>query len=127
MAERFEFGVLKGKLSLKTVKVRRGRQHPTQNVSLWARIASQRLISVPDTGNCRDLQERARAMLSTLTHQEQQVLRLRFGIGEARNCSVDEIAQRYALQGGDILEIEAQALRSLRHPSSRPLRSVSRR
>ena len=66
-------------------------------------------------------------MLSTVTHQEQQVLRMRFGIDETPHRSVEEIARYYALESGHILEIEAQALRKLRHPNGRPLKSVSRR
>jgi DNA-directed RNA polymerase sigma subunit (sigma70/sigma32) len=129
MSERIEFGVVKGKLRLMTVKRGVGaRSVPRDPVSsLWTRGATQRLISWPDAANWRDLREEIRLILSTLTDHERGVLRMRFGIGEVRHRSVEEIACHYALESGRVLEIEAQALRKLRHPSGRPLKSVSRR
>jgi DNA-directed RNA polymerase sigma subunit (sigma70/sigma32) len=128
MGERIEFGVLRGKRQLRAVKRSSGTTVTPRDLvaSLWTRVATRRLISWPDAANCRDLQEQTRVLLSTLTDHEQQVLRMRFGIGAARHCSVDEIAQYYALTSDHIREIEAQALRKLRHPAGRPLRSVNR-
>ena len=129
MSERGTFGVVRGTLRFKTVKRRR---HPFGGVqdsvpSLRMHAEAPRLISWPDAANSRDLQEETRVILSTLTHHEQRVLRMRFGIGEALHCSVEEIARYCALDCGHILEIQAQALRKLRHPGGRPLKSVSRR
>ena len=129
MGERIAVGVEAGKLRLKTVK----RNGATRDMaadpvtSLWKRIAMQRLISSPDAAISRDLREETRRILSTLTDHERNVLRMRFGIGEARYCSVEEIAHHCALDSGHVLEIEAQALRKLRHRGGTPLKSVGRR
>ena len=129
MGERIAFGVVKGQLRLKAGKRESAtRSVPRQPVSnLWTRVAAPRLISWPDAANGRDLREETRLILSTLTDPERDVLRMRFGIGEVRHCSVEEIARHYTLESGHVLEIEAQALRKLRHPGGRPLKSVSRR
>lgn len=66
-----------------------------------------------------DLQEGARQALATLTLREQEILRLRFGIGELSDHTVDEVGRRFALPGVRIRQIEANALRKLRHPSHR--------
>jgi len=129
MSERNGFGVVRGTLRLKTVRrpkvTPRGPQDSVARQRLH--LALPRLISWPDAANSRNLQEETRVILSTLTPHEQQVLRMRFGIGAAPYRSIEEIASHYALETGHILQIEAQALRKLRHPGGRPLKSVGRR
>jgi hypothetical protein len=66
-----------------------------------------------------DLQEGARQALATLTRREQEILRLRFGIGGLGDHTVGEVGQRLALPGVRIRQIEVNALRKLRHPSHR--------
>ena len=129
MGERIELDAFRGKLQLKAVKRRSGTHTAPQDLvaSMWPLVAMQRLIFWPDAANCRDLREETRVILSTLTNHEAQVLRMRFGIDEPRHCSVREIAHHYSLECGHVLEIEAQALRKLRHPGGKPLRSVSRK
>jgi len=129
MSERGAFGTARGTLRLKAVKREKAVPRATQDAVGRARQSpvAPRLISWPDAANSRNLQEETRVILSTLMPHEQQILRMRFGIGEARYRSVAEIARRYALGAGHILEIEAQALRKLRHPGGRPLKSVGRR
>jgi RNA polymerase primary sigma factor len=128
MGERVGWDVFKGRLRLKAVN-RRGGIRPEAPDSIaggWTHGVTRRLISWPDAAKSRDLREETQAMLSRLTPHEQAVLRMRFGIGKARYCSVEEIARYYALESNHILDIEAQALRKLRHPG-RSLKSVSRR
>ena len=60
--------------------------------------------------------ESARRVLSTLTRQEEQVLRLRFGINAPRDLTWEEIAHRFLLSRARIRQIEANALRKLRQP-----------
>ena len=129
MGERIDFGAVNGRLRLKTAARAGGAPFVPRFpvASLWTRAATQRLISWPDAANWRDLREETRLMLSTLTDHERDVLRMRFGIGDVRQCSVEEIARYYDLESGHVLDIEAHALRKLRHPSGRPLKSVSRR
>ena len=56
-------------------------------------------------------------MLATLTPREEQVLRLRFGLGEKTDYTLEEVGQRFAVTRERIRQIEAKALRKLRHPS----------
>ena len=63
------------------------------------------------------LAEKVRKVLSTLTPREEKVLRMRFGIGEKSDHFLEEIAQDFGVQRERIRQIEAKALRKLRHPS----------
>jgi RNA polymerase sigma factor (sigma-70 family) len=56
-------------------------------------------------------------ILSTLTPREEKVLRMRFGIGERPECCLEEVAQDFEVSRERIRQIEAKALRKLRHPS----------
>jgi RNA polymerase primary sigma factor len=65
-----------------------------------------------------------RKVLATLTPREEQILRLRFGIGEKSDYTLEEVGQRFQVTRERIRQIEAKALRKLKHPSrSRKLRS----
>ena len=62
-------------------------------------------------------------MLDTLTEREQKVLRLRFGMNEGRARTLEEVGKEFDVTRERIRQIEAKALRKLRHPSrSRKLR-----
>jgi len=63
------------------------------------------------------LQEQTRKVLATLTPREEQVLRLRFGIGERSDHTLEEVGTRFAVTRERIRQIEAKALRKLRHPT----------
>ena len=63
-------------------------------------------------------------MLATLTPREERVLRLRFGIGQNQDHTLEEVGQDFEVTRERIRQIEAKALRKLRHPSrSKRLRS----
>jgi RNA polymerase primary sigma factor len=63
-------------------------------------------------------------ILSTLTGREEKVLRMRFGIGLQTDHTLEEVGQQFAVTRERIRQIEAKALRKLKHPSrSRKLRS----
>ncbi len=65
-----------------------------------------------------------RKVLATLTPREERVLRMRFGIGEASDHTLEEVGQDFDVTRERIRQIEAKALRKLRHPNrSRRLRS----
>ena len=69
-----------------------------------------------------DLREQLDDMLASLSPREEQVLRMRFGIGEPTTYSLEEIGVRFALTRERIRQIEIKALRKLRHASrSQPL------
>jgi RNA polymerase primary sigma factor len=70
------------------------------------------------------LADKAREILSTLTPREERVLRLRFGIGEKHNHTLEEVGRGFSVTRERIRQIEAKALKKLRHPSrSRKLRA----
>lgn len=72
-------------------------------------------------GNLRDTTTR---VLSSLTAREERVLRMRFGIGMQTDHTLEEVGQQFAVTRERIRQIEAKALRKLKHPSrSRKLRS----
>ena len=69
------------------------------------------------------LQEQLASVLSTLTEREQRVLCLRFGLEDGRARTLEEVGQEFHVTRERIRQIEAKALRKLRHPSrSRKLR-----
>jgi RNA polymerase primary sigma factor len=65
----------------------------------------------------RNLAEQTRRVLSTLTPREEKVLKMRFGIGERSNHTLEEVGQDFDVTRERIRQIEAKALRKLRHPS----------
>ncbi|MEJ2167297.1 MAG: sigma-70 family RNA polymerase sigma factor [Desulfobacterales bacterium] len=64
-----------------------------------------------------DAAVKIRKALATLSPREERVLRLRFGIGEATDHTLDEISRDFALTRERIRQIEAKALQKLRHPA----------
>jgi RNA polymerase primary sigma factor len=71
-----------------------------------------------------NLAESTRRVLATLGPREEQVLKMRFGIGEKSNHTLEEVGHDFAVTRERIRQIEAKALRKLRHPSrSRVLRA----
>jgi RNA polymerase primary sigma factor len=71
------------------------------------------------------LREQTRQALAGLTPREEQVLRLRFGLGEKTDYTLEEVGQRFAVTRERIRQIEAKALRKLRRPT-RPLAGLRR-
>jgi RNA polymerase primary sigma factor len=64
-----------------------------------------------------NLAEQTREVLATLAPREARVLRMRFGIGERSNHTLEEVGQDFDVTRERIRQIEAKALRKLRHPS----------
>ncbi len=64
-----------------------------------------------------NLSEQTRKVLATLSPREEKVLRMRFGIGEASDHTLEEVGQDFSVTRERIRQIEAKALRKLRHPS----------
>ena len=71
-----------------------------------------------------NLKEQTAAVLKTLTPREEQVIRMRFGIGDGSEHTLEEVGRRFCVTRERIRQIEAKALRKLRHPSrSRKLKN----
>ena len=64
----------------------------------------------------QDLTTQVEKALSTLSQKEKEILRLRFGIGEEGEHTLEEVGRRFAVTRERIRQIEAKALRKLRHP-----------
>ena len=71
-----------------------------------------------------NLSEQTRKVLATLTPREEKVLRMRFGIGEKADHTLEEVGRDFTVTRERIRQIEAKALRKLRHPTrSKKLKS----
>ncbi len=71
-----------------------------------------------------NLKEQTASVLQSLTPREEQVIRMRFGIGDGSEHTLEEVGQRFSVTRERIRQIEAKALRKLRHPSrSRKLKA----
>ncbi|ATB32046.1 RNA polymerase sigma factor RpoD [Melittangium boletus] len=87
-------------------------------------IEDKSLVSPSDAVINMNLAEQTRKVLATLTPREEKVLRMRFGIGEKSDHTLEEVGQDFEVTRERIRQIEAKALRKLRHPSrSKRLRS----
>ena len=80
-------------------------------------IEDKRLATPSDSVSNLNLSDQTKKVLATLTPREEQVLRLRFGIGEKSDHTLEEVGQQFAVTRERIRQIEAKALRKLRHPS----------
>lgn len=70
-----------------------------------------------DIVSSNSLSDQTNKVLSTLTAREEKVLRMRFGIGEKTDHTLEEVGQSFDVTRERIRQIEAKALRKLRHPS----------
>ena len=87
-------------------------------------IEDKKIVSPTDAVVSMNLAEQTRKILATLTPREEKVLRMRFGIGEKSDHTLEEVGQDFEVTRERIRQIEAKALRKLRHPSrSKKLRS----
>ncbi|MCA9849897.1 MAG: sigma-70 family RNA polymerase sigma factor, partial [Dehalococcoidia bacterium] len=64
-----------------------------------------------------NLRETTTRVLASLTPREERVLRMRFGIGEKSDHTLEEVGQDFDVTRERIRQIEAKALRKLRHPT----------
>ncbi len=80
-------------------------------------IEDKRIITPSDAVVNINLQEQTRKVLATLTPREEQVLRMRFGIGEKSDHTLEEVGQKFTVTRERIRQIEAKALRKLRQPA----------
>ncbi|NBQ26630.1 MAG: RNA polymerase sigma factor RpoD [Rhodobacteraceae bacterium] len=87
-------------------------------------IEDKNAILPLDSAIQENLKETTTRVLSSLTPREERVLRMRFGIGMNTDHTLEEVGQQFSVTRERIRQIEAKALRKLKHPSrSRKLRS----
>ena len=80
-------------------------------------IEDKAIISPQQAVISANLSEQTRKVLASLTPREEKVLRMRFGIGEKYDHTLEEVGQDFDVTRERIRQIEAKALRKLRHPS----------
>ncbi len=80
-------------------------------------IEDKSVVSPAEAVINMNLSEQTRKVLKTLTPREEKVLRMRFGIGERSDHTLEEVGQDFEVTRERIRQIEAKALRKLRHPS----------
>ncbi|MEK6679336.1 MAG: RNA polymerase sigma factor RpoD [Nitrospirota bacterium] len=80
-------------------------------------IEDKKVISPLEAAIKYNLQEQIKSVFQTLTPREERVLRQRFGIGEVTDHTLEEVGQNFEVTRERIRQIEAKALRKLRHPS----------
>ncbi len=87
-------------------------------------IEDKKFMLPSDAAVNMNLAEQTRKVLATLTPREEKVLRMRFGIGEKADHTLEEVGKDFAVTRERIRQIEAKALRKLRHPTrSKKLKS----
>jgi RNA polymerase primary sigma factor len=82
-------------------------------------IEDKKVVSPVDAVLNLNLSDQTDGVLSTLTSREEKVLRMRFGIGEKCDHTLEEVGQDFSVTRERIRQIEAKALRKLRHPTRR--------
>jgi RNA polymerase primary sigma factor len=87
-------------------------------------IEDRRITSPVDAVINLNLREQTSRVLKTLSPREEKVLKMRFGVGDGSEHTLEEVGQSFAVTRERIRQIESKALRKLRHPSrSRKLRA----
>ena len=80
-------------------------------------VPDERTMSPEDYATAEMLKEELASVLQTLTEREEKVLRLRFGLDDGQCRTLEEVGQIFGVTRERIRQIEAKALRKLRHPS----------
>ena len=120
IAERMEISVDKVRKVLKISKEPISLETPIgedADSSLGDFIEDKKVVSPSDAVENYNLQDQTRRVLATLTPREEKVLRMRFGIGERSDHTLEEVGKNFDVTRERIRQIEAKALRKLRHPS----------
>jgi RNA polymerase primary sigma factor len=120
IAEKMEFPLEKVRKVLKIAKEPISLETPIgeeEDSHLGDFIEDKKVTSPADAVINFNLSERTRKVLTTLTPREEKVLRMRFGIGEKADHTLEEVGRDFAVTRERIRQIEAKALRKLRHPS----------
>jgi len=120
IAERMELPLEKVRRVLKIAKEPISLETPIgeeEDSSLGDFIEDKGVVSPLEAVIKGNLSDQTSRVLATLTPREERVLRMRFGIGEKSDHTLEEVGQDFAVTRERIRQIEAKALRKLRHPS----------
>jgi RNA polymerase primary sigma factor len=120
LAEKLEMPLEKVRTVLKIAKEPISLETPVgeeEDSSLGDFVEDKNALSPADAVVERNLSDQTRRVLSTLAPREERVLKMRFGIGEHGNHTLEEVGQDFEVTRERIRQIEAKALRKLRHPS----------
>ena len=120
LAEKMEFPLEKVRKVLKIAKEPLSLETPIgdEEDSHLGDFIEDKKISTPMEAVANlNLADQTQRMLGTLTPREEKVLRKRFGIGEKNDHTLEEVGRDFAVTRERIRQIEAKALRKLRHPS----------
>ena len=127
IAEKMEYPEYKVRKILKIAKEPISLETPIgeeEDSHLGDFIEDKKVPSPSDAITAKNLSEQSRRVLATLTPREEKVLRMRFGIGEKSDHTLEEVGKDFSVTRERIRQIEAKALRKLRHPvRSKKLRS----
>lgn len=127
IAEKMEFPLEKVRKVLKIAKEPISLETPIgeeEDSHLGDFIEDKKIVSPGEAVVHHNLGEQTRKVLTTLTPREEKVLRMRFGIGEKSDHTLEEVGRDFSVTRERIRQIEAKALRKLRHPSrSKKLKS----
>jgi RNA polymerase primary sigma factor len=119
IAEQMEMPADKIRKVLKIVKEPVSLETPIgddEESSLGDFVEDRQSVSPADAAVALSLEEQTKKVLATLTPREEQILRMRFGIGERTDYTLEEVGQKFAVTRERIRQIEAKALRKLRNP-----------
>jgi RNA polymerase primary sigma factor len=124
IAERMRFPLEKVRKVLKIAKEPISLETPIgeeEDSHLGDFIEDKKIMSPVDAVTKFDLGEHTRKVMTTLTPREEKVLRKRFGVGEKADHTLEEVGKEFNVTRERIRQIEAKALRKLRHPRRRKL------
>ncbi len=120
IAEKMEIPIEKVRKVLKIAKEPISLETPIgeeEDSHLGDFIEDKNILSPSEAVINMNLADQTRKVLATLTPREEKVLRMRFGIGEKSDHTLEEVGQDFEVTRERIRQIEAKALRKLRHPS----------
>ena len=120
IAERMEIPVIKVQKVLKIAQEPISLETPIgdeEDSHLGDFIEDKQIVSPAEAVISLNLKEQTDSVLKTLTPREEKVIKMRFGVGEGSEHTLEEVGRDFAVTRERIRQIEAKALRKLRHPS----------